>query len=115
MFYTDLSENQLRQCINAEQALQAFHSTKMRLLSAPKFRQTVIGSNGKFAEMLVPDPRAFVLFKAWMSKLENREAKKKPRDMKQARALAELIAERMPQLRFDKLHGFPDALRQPFA
>ena len=84
------------------------------LLSAPKFRQVVIGVNGRFAEMVAPDPRAFVLFKAWMSKLPERDAKKKPRDMKQAKAVAELIAKRMPQLRWDKLHIFPEALRQPF-
>lgn len=84
------------------------------LLNAPKFRQVVIGVNGKFAEMIAPDPRAFVLFKAWMSKLDNREPMKKPRDIKQAKAVAALIADRIPQLRFDQLHVFPDALRQPF-
>jgi hypothetical protein len=74
----------------------------------------VIGVNGKFAEMIAPDPRAFVLFKAWMSRQESREPQKKPRDIKQARALAGLIEDRMPQLRFDSLHVFPEALRHPF-
>jgi hypothetical protein len=49
-----------------------------------------------------------------MSQLDNRDPKKKPRDIKQAKAVAELIADRMPQYRFDQLHVFPDALRQPF-
>lgn len=84
------------------------------LLSAPKFKQVVIGINGKFAEMVAPDPRAFVLFKAWMSELAMREAKKKPRDLKQAKAVAQLVGDRMPQLPFDRLHVFPEALRRPF-
>jgi hypothetical protein len=84
------------------------------LLSAPKFRQVVVGLNGKMAEMVVPDPRAFVLFKVWMAGLDNRDPRKKPRDLKQAKAVAELIAERMPHLRFDQMHVFPELLRKPF-
>lgn len=56
------------------------------LISAPKFQQVVIGTNGKFAEMVAPDPRAFVLFKTWMGEL----------DLKQARAVAQLIGNRLP-------------------
>ena len=83
------------------------------LLSAPKFTQTVISLNGKFTNMTVPDPRAFVLFKIWMARQESREPTKKPRDLKQARAMLKLIEERMPHLDFAKLHVFPESLRSP--
>jgi len=59
--------------------------------------------------MRVPDPRAFALHKAWLSGLPTRESIKKPRDLDQARAVAQLVLEQMPQLSFDStltsLHG----------
>ena len=59
--------------------------------------------------MQVPDPRAFALHKAWLSGLPTREPIKKPRDLDQARAVAQLIQDEMPQLSFEStltsLHG----------
>jgi hypothetical protein len=51
--------------------------------------------------MRVPDPRAFALHKAWLSGLETRETIKKPRDFEQARILARLVRESMPQFSFE--------------
>jgi hypothetical protein len=49
------------------------------------------------------------LHKAWLSGLPTREAIKKPRDLDQARAVAQLVQDQMPQLSFENtltsLHG----------
>ena len=37
------------------------------LLSAPRFEQIVISTNGGMATMTTVDPRAFGLFKVWLS------------------------------------------------
>jgi hypothetical protein len=51
--------------------------------------------------MRVPDPRAFALHKAWLSGLPTREPLKKPRDLAQARAVAQLVQDDTPQLSFE--------------
>lgn len=81
------------------------------LLSAPKFRQTIVGINGQMADMTTVDPRAFVLFKAYLARKEDRDPIKKPRDIAQARAVHQLIGERLPHLGFDRIHVFPERIR----
>lgn len=81
------------------------------LLSAPRFKQPVVGVNGSMAEMLTIDPRAFVLYKAWLSQLSERDPMKKPRDLAQARAVFNLIQERLPHMRFGEIHAMPERLR----
>ena len=81
------------------------------LLSSPKFRQVVVGTNGSMAEMVTVDPRAFVFYKVWLSQKEDHDPMKKPRDLAQARAVYSLIQERIPQLNFDKIHVFPERMR----
>ena len=81
------------------------------LLSSPKFRQVVVGTNGNMAEMVTVDPRAFVFYKTWLSQKEDRDPMKKPRDLAQARAVYNLIQERFPQLSFGKIHVFPERMR----
>ena len=91
------------------------------LLSSPKFKQTVVGVNGHMAEMTTIDPRAFVLFKAYLAQKDDRDPIKKPRDLEQAKAVFYLIEERLPHLGFDQIKVFPErikellkTLRQPF-
>lgn len=81
------------------------------LLSAPRFSQVVVGLNGKMAEMLTIDPRAFVLYKIHLSQKEDRDPVKKLRDVAQARALFNLIQERLPHLAFEKIKSMPERLR----
>jgi len=81
------------------------------LLSAPRFRQVVVGVNGGMTEMLTIDPRAFVLYKLYLSQKEDRDPVKKPRDIAQARAMFNLIQERLPHLGFDQLTYMPERLR----
>lgn len=81
------------------------------LLSAPRFSQVVVGVNGSMAEMLTIDPRAFVLYKIHLSQKEDRDPVKKPRDVAQARALFNLIQDRLPHLAFEKIRSMPERLR----
>ena len=79
------------------------------LLHTPKLDAIAIDEDGWPVPMRVPDPRAFALHKAWLSGLPSRETIKKPRDLDQARAVALLVREEMPQLSFEEtltsLHG----------
>ena len=82
------------------------------LLSSPKFKQVVVGINGHMAEMTTIDPRAFVLFKAYLSQKDDRDAIKRPRDLEQAKTVFSLIEERFPHLGFDQIKVFPEKVRQ---
>ncbi len=79
------------------------------LLNSPKLDAVAIDEDGWPVPMRVPDPRAFALHKAWLSSLSTRESIKKPRDFEQARIVARLVRENMPQLSFEStltsLHG----------
>ena len=75
------------------------------LLSAPKFKQVVVGSNGKMAEMITVDPRAFTLYKVYLAQKDDRDQIKAPHDITQAQAVYNLVQERMPHLSFDRIHN----------
>lgn len=79
------------------------------LVNAPKLDIVAVDENGQPVPFRVPDPRAFALHKAWLSQQLNREPLKKPRDLAQARAVAQLVREYMPHLSFAEaltsLHG----------
>jgi len=81
------------------------------LLSAPKFTQTVISANGKFARMVTVDPRAFVIYKNWLSQRVDRDPTKKPRDLVQSKAVALLLEEYMPHFPTNGINHFPKAIR----
>lgn len=82
------------------------------LLSAPRVEQTVICENGRPARMVVPDPRAFALFKLWLSSSDERQPVRKRRDHHQAMAVFALVEQYLPQfpLSAEALKMFPAAL-----
>jgi hypothetical protein len=84
------------------------------LLNAPKLDTVAIDEEGWSVPMRVPDPRAFALHKVWLSTRLDRDPKKKPRDLDQARAVAALVREHLPHLPFSEaissLHGDVRAL-----
>ena len=82
------------------------------LLSAPKFSEIVVGVNGQIARMNTVDPRAFVLFKLWMSQRPDRERGKAIRDKSQARIVLELINSRLPQFSFEDIKIFPSTVNE---
>jgi hypothetical protein len=79
------------------------------MLGAPKISPPVIAMNGQVFSMTVPDPRAFAMFKLWLSQSDERDAKKKKRDFYQAKAVIHLIQEKLPHLKdqWSALHSFP--------
>lgn len=71
------------------------------LLNCPKLETVAIDEDGWPVPMRAPDPRAFALHKAWLSGLPAREPVKRPRDLDQARAVARLVQDQMPQFPFE--------------
>ena len=72
------------------------------LLNAPKVDTVAIDEDGWPVPIKAPDPRAFALHKAWLCGLNTRDPVKKPRDLAQARAVAKLVREEMPQFSFEE-------------
>lgn len=108
-FFNDHEKQQLRQ---VDDDFWACKIPNMDwLLSSPKFKQVVVGVNGHMAEMTTIDPRAFVLFKAFLAQKEDRDAIKKPRDLEQAKAVFSVIEERLPHFGFDQIKVFPARVR----
>lgn len=65
------------------------------LVNAPKFEAVAIGDDGYPVPLSCPDPRIFALHKAWISKDERRDPRKKSRDMLQAKTAAKLASTRL--------------------
>lgn len=65
--------------------------------------------------MVAPDPRLFALHKLWLAEQPDREPVKKGRDGAQAKAVLQLLLERLPQYPLDPrvLKGLPIAARTP--
>lgn len=84
------------------------------LLSSEKFRAIIIGQDGLPSPIISPDPRAFAVYKHWLSSQPDREPQKKRRDLLQANALADLVTNKFPHLPFDENaeRMFPKNVRQ---
>lgn len=82
------------------------------LENAPAIERIVIDERGYPLTMVTPDPRAFLCHKLWVSARDDRDPLKRRRDLRQARALAEMLSTRLPALRLDDpaLKAVPAAL-----
>jgi hypothetical protein len=80
------------------------------LLSAPKFKEVIVGTSGRMAQMVTIDPRAFALFKLWMMQDKDRDPLKRTRDGNQAKVVIDLINERLPQFSFEDIKVFPSGV-----
>ncbi len=82
------------------------------LVNSPKLEAVAIDERGYPVRLVVIDPRAFALHKAWVSARENREPVKSVRDLEQAKAVA-IIASRYLKKDFDspELTALPNELR----
>ncbi|WP_407522161.1 GSU2403 family nucleotidyltransferase fold protein [Methylobacterium oryzisoli] len=83
------------------------------LVNVPRHTTTIIDEKGYPLDIVVPDPRAFALHKAWLARRGDRDPAKRGRDAAQARLVADLVTARLPHLRFDDpaLSAMPRALR----
>lgn len=79
------------------------------LVNSPRIDQVVISANGQPVMMPVPDPRAFAVHKAWLSKQKEREPVKKSRDFNQAAMVFYLLKEHLPNypIDADQMRYFP--------
>lgn len=71
------------------------------LLASEKFASVVIGQDGLPAPMVSPDPRAFAVYKRWLSDQPDREAIKRSRDRQQAQAVIDLVQTKFPHMPLD--------------
>lgn len=83
------------------------------LINSPKLEAVAIDERGYPLRLVVIDPRAFALHKAWVSERADREPIKATRDLEQAKAAA-IIATRYLKKGFDssELSALPTALLQ---
>lgn len=83
------------------------------LVNSPKLETIAIDEKGYPVRLVVIDPRAFALHKAWVSRREDREPLKAARDLEQAKAAA-IIATQYLRKSFDgpDLTALPSALRE---
>lgn len=84
------------------------------LLASEKFNSVVIGQDGLPAPIVLPDPRAFAIYKRWLSDQPDRDPEKKQRDRQQALATIELVRHKFPHLPLDANaeRMFPKAARR---
>lgn len=82
------------------------------LINSPKLEVTAIAENGYPIRLVVIDPRAFALHKAWVSSRPDRDRLKSTRDMEQAKA-ATTISTQYLKKSFDgaDLSALPNELR----
>jgi hypothetical protein len=67
------------------------------LLAAPQFEQVLIGEDGWPLRIVVPEPRTYALHKLWVSRRDDRDALKRPRDAAHAHVVAQLVNTYMRQ------------------
>lgn len=72
------------------------------LSNSPRVEIVAISAKGEPVFMPVPDPRAFMIHKVWLSHQYNREPVKKQRDFQQALMVLDLINEYLPQFALDQ-------------
>ncbi|MDY7574632.1 GSU2403 family nucleotidyltransferase fold protein [Actimicrobium sp. CCI2.3] len=113
-----------RSKLSEQDAMTASEIVNLKsMLASPKFVATAIGEDGFPVPMVAPDPRAFAIYKLFLSSQSDRDPTKKDRDRRQAFAVTELIEKRLTHLPFDnksqlifpvEMRGLVDELRQPF-
>jgi hypothetical protein len=79
------------------------------LLNAPRLEQTLIALDGRMFKITCPVPQAFVIFKYWLSQSDERDVRKKSRDLEQSKQIYQLTKDKLPQynLNYQSLQSFP--------
>lgn len=83
------------------------------LQNVPQIQQILLDERAQPFLMIVPDPRAFALHKLWISERPDREVAKARRDRDQARLVAKIVFDYLPNREFDDpaIAAVPAALR----
>jgi len=113
-FYVDLIKAPPKNVVMSAEAdtlgddsdLHAAHVPNMRwVANAPKVLAMAIGADGFPVPLACSDPRAFALYKLWMgTKDPTREPLKRARDIEQAKTVAAMVNDHMPNLPFEPEH-----------
>lgn len=74
------------------------------LANAPAVAEVAIATTGLPVRMKVPDPRAFLIHKTWLSNQVDRDPRKKQRDRHQAEIVFEAIENYLPQYALQPEH-----------
>lgn len=70
-------------------------------VNSPAFTAMAIDVDGLPVRIVAPDPIAFAMHKLWLSERLDRNPAKKPRDARQAKAVAQIVSRYLPHLTFD--------------
>jgi hypothetical protein len=62
------------------------------------FKETIIATNGKSANISTIHPLEYAIYKNWLAKREDRDFQKHIRDIEQSRLVTKLIVEYMPDI-----------------
>ncbi|SHH51852.1 GSU2403 family nucleotidyltransferase fold protein [Ferrimonas marina] len=84
--------------LDSDDLIPVRSATLKWVIASPRFTATAFDGRGMPVTMHTIDPRAFVLHKLYVSKQPDRSPEKKIRDKAQASAMANLLAEQMPDL-----------------
>ena len=68
------------------------------MLDAPGFSAVIVATNGTMARMNTVHPATFTSFKRGMAEQADRDPLKRRRDVLQADAVQELLAQHLPQV-----------------
>lgn len=83
------------------------------LLVAPRFEQIIIGEDGWPLRIVVPEPRTFALHKLWVSRRDDRQSLKRPRDEAHSKVVVEIVNTYMRQpFKAEDMQWLPTELKE---
>ena len=72
------------------------------LENARLFKETIIGLDGKSANVTTIHPLEYAIYKNWLGQREDRDFLKHTRDIEQSKLVTKIITEYMPNIDIDK-------------
>lgn len=94
----------------------SFHKQEWLLQGRP-MRHVVVSRDNRTCPIFAPDPRWMAMHKMWLSRKNERDVNKRPKDAKQAEVLLEALRDRMSityPMDIDFVLSLPDELRDLF-
>jgi hypothetical protein len=70
--------------------------------NARLFKETIIGTNGKSANITTIHPLEYAIYKNWLGQREDRDFLKHTRDIEQSKLVTNIMLEYMPNIDIDK-------------
>ena len=70
--------------------------------NARLFKETIIGTNGRSANVTSIHPLEYAIYKNWLGQREDRDFLKHTRDIEQSKLVTKMISEYMPNIDIEK-------------